>query len=161
MVAVIIFIVAVIIVALSLLFYLIIHSIKAVSPTYHCISSPGYLCSGVILSTNGTLNLSFGQQIGLTVYHLELACTATTMSNGLPKPLSAFQNITTSLQNGNITAVSDLPCYDTNGTLLGMQTSGTTFMGFLLLNYTNSSAIPSNTNPWRTVKVATLTLKVT
>ncbi len=55
-----------------------------------CVSSPGYLCSNPSLATTGQLSFTFGQNLGITIYNLEMACAATSNSAGLPNFASPY-----------------------------------------------------------------------
>lgn len=70
------------------------------------------------------------------------------------------------LASGQTIAISGngVPCYGTTGAPLGTAatpaTIGQAFSGFIWMNYTTSTGGYSSTNPWYTVKIATVNLKV-
>jgi hypothetical protein len=146
-----------------------------------CVASPGYLCSSPTLLTTGGLSFTFGQNTGTQIYNIEMACTATSTSSGYPNPITAWQVISgnaaiagtgVAINNANVAnaltlvsgqtqAINSLPCYSSTGTSLSGATIGTTFSGFIWLNYTTSACAPPGTPcTWYTVKAATATLKV-
>lgn len=127
-----------------------------------CIASPGYLCANAALNTNGQFSSQFGQNTGSAEYNVELACARGGDSNTEPNNVSSWTGISNStLQSGQIVSITGLQCYDPNG-LPFSASIGSSFEGFLWLNYTNSTAAPSNaTNPWHTVNVATIVIKTT
>ena len=147
-----------------------------------CVAAPGYLCSNPTLLTTGLLTFTFGQNTGSTIYNVQIACSATTNSLGMPSNSQAFNVIGSAgvpagpwngvvtgatLTSGQTITVTGLPCYGSLNTFLGTGLSiGTTFSGYLLMNYTTgnaNSATPSvgaSGNLWYTTKIATLTMKV-
>jgi hypothetical protein len=152
--------VIVIIIVAALLLYSSIfyfgHSNLSVLP---CFATPGYSCQNYVLETNGTFSFLFGQYTSPTIYNIKMACAATETTAGLPNPPSALENITYYLQNGTMISVA-LQCYGASGTAFS-GSIGSPFSGFIWLNYTNNSTIPSSTNPWHTLKVATISLNAT
>jgi hypothetical protein len=71
------------------------------------------------------------------------------------------------LGSDQATSVSNLICYNGKGVPFGLQGGGqsaaigTAFTGYLWLNYTTTrDEPPSASNPWHTVKAATITIKV-
>ncbi|MFI5412926.1 MAG: hypothetical protein ACHQX1_03470, partial [Candidatus Micrarchaeales archaeon] len=81
-----------------------------------------------------------------------------------PWSIAAGSTNAVTLASGQTIAVSQLPCFGTTGLQLAnggtAATIGAPFSGFLWLNYTTASGIPGGTNPWYTVKAATITVKV-
>jgi hypothetical protein len=153
-----------------------------------CVASPGYLCSSPTLGSNGELAFTFGQNTGSTIYNVQMACVATTNSVGLPSNGAAWSPIATNglavtmsgpntanalggsggFVSGQEQAVTGLPCYGTTGIAIGSAlnpalsataTIGTSFSGYLFLNYTGTYCSGSGCT-WYTVKMATLSLKV-
>ncbi len=148
-----------------------------------CVASPGYLCSGPALNSNGELSFQFGQNTGSSIYDIEMACAATSGSTGLPANMAAFSPISTAgvaqantvglsynaIVSGQTLSISTLPCYTSTGVALGSALSpalsgtatiGQSFSGYLWLNYTTQGSAPGGSNPWYTVKMATLSSKV-
>ena len=152
-----------------------------------CIASPGYLCTGPALNSNGELSFQFGVNTGTTIYDIEFACAATANTLGLPdngyawSPISPTgaadvmtgnvgtgSGMTTGFVSGQTLAITGLPCYGPTGLPLGSQlnpapatgtaTIGTSYSGSLYMNYTASLCTSSCT--WYTLKIATLSLKV-
>jgi hypothetical protein len=138
-----------------------------------CVASPGYLCQNPTLITTGKLTFSLGQSTGSSAYNIALACAETQMTNGLPNPGTSFYSITASgaaiaesnsgntLVSGQELVVEGLPCYGSTGALLSSPSVGTSFSGYIWLNYTtNTGAAAAGTNPWRTSKIATVRVSV-
>ncbi len=155
-----------------------------------CVASPGYSCQTATLSPQGTydtLGLTLGQNTGSTVYNIQMACAATTTSGGLPSTsgtatanvngngfgnvlstgvIAIGANSATQLVSGQTITIPTnalgLPCWTSTATALTAAASpvGTSFSGYLWLNYTTGSGAPSGTNPYLTIKIATITTKV-
>ncbi len=149
-----------------------------------CVASPGFYCQNLALqnaatTTNG-ITLTFGQSLGYTIYNLAMACAATSNSLGYPSG-TTFNDINsvgswmpslgvvgTSLASGSTIAIgvtatsNNIPCIGSNGKSVGFGSAvGTPFSGYLWLNYTTNSGAPAaGTNPWYTIKVATISTKV-
>ncbi len=141
-----------------------------------CIAAPGFLCQAPTLATNGNLSFSFGESTGSSMYNIGLGCVATSNNYGHPNPGNAVVLLntygeatsevasslnTTSfyMNSGSEDFISNLKCFGASGSPISSITQGSTFTGSLFLNYTTNSSAPSSTNPWLSVKVATLTLK--
>jgi hypothetical protein len=154
-----------------------------------CIAASGYLCRSPILDTNGNLSISFGQAAGRSIYNVGMACAGSATPLGLPNPSSTSGNQamvymlangfpssipsnvqvyasnviignTLVLSSGQTVSVSSLNCYGASGLDIGNVPRGTAFSGGIWVNYTQLNQPPSATNPFLTVKVATLTAKV-
>ena len=135
-----------------------------------CVPTSGFFCRNQQLVTAGTLTFNFGQDTGSPLYNFQLACTASANSLGFPYPITAFNSISSAgavlpssnaagnfLGNGQTMTISSLPCYGTTGTVLGSTLVGTSFTGFIWVNYTaNPGTATAATNPWRTVKAASI-----
>ncbi len=67
------------------------------------------------------------------------------------------------LSIGAAAGANDLPCIGNNGKFVGFGSPiSTAFSGYIWMNYTTGSTAPAAvSNPWYTVKVATLNTKVT
>ena len=88
------------------------------------------------------------------------------LSNGTAVPLRTpgvlGTNASLSLVSGQLVSVDGLPAYGPGGLPIGPNaTIGTPYSGFIWLNYTVNSSIPSSSNQWLTAKVATITSRVT
>jgi hypothetical protein len=139
-----------------------------------CTAASGYACQSPTLTTGGTLTFIAGENVGYIIYNVELECAAST-AGGVPNP-NAFNGIgatgavlanvpdtTTgnSLSAGQLLTISSLPCYGSSGSMLGSQTIGTAFNGWIWLNYTKQAASHNAiTNPWMTLKIAALRTSV-
>lgn len=159
-------------VVLSVLYYLGIFSSASLIGN-SCTASSGYLCQNPTLDTTGLIVFDFGQFNGAPFYNVQLACTATSNTLGLPNPITAFNSISSSgvalpasntgntLSNGQRITISSLPCYNAAGVQLGASTIGASFSGYIWVNYTSGSGAASQaTNPWHTTKAATLRTRV-
>jgi hypothetical protein len=150
-----------------------------------CIAAPGFYCQNAAIRNTATANglaFVFGQNLGISIYNIAMACAATSNSQGYPSG-AAFNDIgtnggwlptlgtqgtslasgaTLSIGGGGVTA-NNIPCIGNNGKPVGFGSPvGTSFTGYIWMNYTTSSGIPEpNSNPWYTVKIATLNTKVT
>jgi hypothetical protein len=138
-----------------------------------CTASPGYLCRSPTMVTTGLVSFTFGQSTAYPLYNFQLACAASADSSGTPNPLTAFNSISSNgaalpsssvgntLANGQSLVISSLPCYSSSGAQLGTQSIGSSFSGYIWVNYTNGAgAANSGSNPWRTVKAIVLKTKV-
>jgi hypothetical protein len=150
-----------------------------------CVASPGFLCTNPVMlgppqTNNGAITFTFGQNTGATIYDVQFACTATSISSG-PNPSTAYMDLygtgsysvaanslgltSNSLVSGQEITIGPnnaLPCYGSTGASL-YQTSpaiGTSFAGTLWMQYTQAAGGESATNPWLEQKVAIITLKV-
>lgn len=143
-----------------------------------CVAISGIYCQSLILDMNGNLTLNFGQTYGSAFYNVGLACdsSATTtnypansvamvyiFANGMPSAIPAngpAQGALT-LQSGSVIKVLALKCFQGSGAgLPSPQQIGSSFRGYLWMNYTTSPVAPSGANPMFTQKVATFTAKV-
>jgi hypothetical protein len=125
-----------------------------------CIGQSPFFCVAPVLTNQGTLTITFAQASGATFYNTEVACLSNTSSSS-PDSAAYTPLINTTLESGQLiqVTVSDLPCYEQTGKL-GTIPIGTGFHGFLYVNYTSSSGVPSAENPWNTAKVGTFYVKV-
>lgn len=137
-----------------------------------CVPIPGYLCQNPTLVTTGLLTFTFGETLGFQLNNLQVACTATSNSIGFPNPITAFYSTTTSgtllppsstgnsIGSGQTLIISSLPCYTSTGVQLGSSPIGTTFTGYIWVNYTLGPTAEGPTNLWQTVKAMTIKTKV-
>jgi len=118
-----------------------------------CIATPGFLCQNPLLSTSGTLTATIGQENGYTAYNAYFYIspqTASVNSAGFPTP--AYQCTSpagASLSSGQTVTIS---C----PTGLSSPTIGTSFSGYIWLNYSSTSGGPATISQ----KVATVIVKV-
>ncbi len=172
-------------IVLGVLYYLGVFSGAATLGT-SCLAVAGYLCSAPTMATNGQLTFTLGQSTGSTQYNVGVACAAGANSVGLPYtggftgaafyfPTTASSTVTNtlpattnsvSLISGQQTTIAGLPCFSSSPTaasyLFNPGAVGASFTGTLWYNYTSLSTAPASaTNPWLTVKMATLTIKTT
>ncbi len=148
-----------------------------------CIASAGYLCQNPSMASNGVLSFTLGQSTGAAQYNIGLACASTANSAGLPYlgtysgnafyyPNSAGVAASTvylsanaiSLVSGQSQPITNLPCIGSVGGaavsgLFNPGAIGATFTGSIWYNYTSTSGAASASNPWLTVKMATITIK--
>jgi hypothetical protein len=159
------------------------------SPGYLC-QTPSLLSSGTLSFTLGqntgasvyNIELACGATAGSSGLPLNISSWAVVQTitgnvYNANTPMGGVWNANTvanalALVSGQTAAVSNLICYSNAGLPIGSQRQttiiaadaapiGTAFTGYLWLNYTTSAAQPSSSsNPWYTVKVATLTIKV-
>jgi len=116
-----------------------------------CTASPDFSCGDVLYSSNGLLTLSFSQAIGSTINITAVACSSGINATnyapqygniyllGYNQAPSYYPN--NMLANGIImysdsSAVIQVYCY--NGGGIATQNPGTTFTGFVWINYTSS-----------------------
>ncbi|MFI5412922.1 MAG: hypothetical protein ACHQX1_03450 [Candidatus Micrarchaeales archaeon] len=138
-----------------------------------CVASPGYLCKSATLTSASQLTFVFGQNIGSTMYNVQLACAATASTTGLPLPGTAFNSISATgavlppsstgnaLSAGSTITISALPCYGTTGSIASNLAIGSGYSGFIWANYTTqSTAEVKGTNPWLTAKIITIRVGV-
>ena len=160
------------------------------SPGYSCTTatlSPGTGTVG--LNSVDYLSFTLGQNTGSSINNVELACSATVTSTGYPSVSSSnvgalggagynvmtngFANVLSTgyvtnavsalnMQSGQTASIQMLPCFGSNGDLLttGSSPIGSSFSGYLFINYTTGSGTPGSSNPYFTLKIATITLKV-
>ncbi len=116
-----------------------------------------YSCTGLTIATNGTASFLLGQNTGSNFYNVEVACTESINSTGGPYAGSSpWFVLTSELDSGTSVQVNNTPCYSTTSSLLGTQTIGTTFDGYLWLRYTTAPTPEGGANGWVTQKVATV-----
>lgn len=159
-------------IVLAALFTLGLFNSSSISSS-SCTASVGYLCSAPLLTTSGTLNVIIGQQTGSNEYNIGIACTSLTSSSG-PNPSTAMMYIAADgslsaslpatplalyIYNVQSVSIGDLPCYGTTGLQLGNIGLGFQYTGTLWITYTTSSDAPGVNNPYRTTKLASLSLK--
>ncbi len=149
-----------------------------------CIAAPGFYCQNAALTNTAASNgleFVFGQNLGIPIYNIAMACAATSNALGYPSG-AAFNDIGpagtwlstlgaggASLASGATISIgvssiaNNLPCIGSNGKPVGYGSPiGTTFSGFIWMNYTTSSgAAAPVSNPWYTVKIATINTKIT
>ncbi|HUY70475.1 MAG TPA: hypothetical protein VMV00_02825 [Candidatus Baltobacteraceae bacterium] len=131
-----------------------------------CIAASGYLCQNpVVFHTGNTLTFTFGQNTGATVYNVIVGVAS--QSSGLSAvgfPTSVAQSFNglagtspiSTLVSGQTTSISvNLPI---SSTFLSSNIIGTTFTGYVWVNYSTVSASSASTTA---VKAGTLTVKVT
>jgi hypothetical protein len=164
-------------IVLGVLYYLGIFN-GAASLGTSCIAVAGYYCQNPTMNTAGQLSFTLGQSSGNPQYNIGLSCAATSNSAGLPYTsasanafyypatnglvsTTAFPGYTSALQltSGQQQAITNLPCFGSTGALLSTSAIGATFTGSLWYNYTATYAAPGGSNPWLTVKMATVTAK--
>jgi hypothetical protein len=148
-----------------------------------CVAAPGFYCQNIVLQNTAADNgiaFTFGQNLGVTIYNIAMACAATSNSQGFPSGAS-FNDINSAgswvpslgtagasiisggtLNIGITTGTNNIPCVSSTGKLVGVGSAiGTPFSGFIWMNYTTGPGAPAAaTNPWYTVKVATINTKV-
>ncbi len=138
-----------------------------------CITIPGYECQQPILNTGGLLTFTLGQSTGTTFYNAQMACASTSNTLGLPSNVMAFNSLSATgapynsliygntIYSGTTVPISSWPCYSGGLPPTGTSPIGTVYSGYIWLNYTLNSSPPSNTNnPYYSVKIATLAVKV-
>lgn len=137
-----------------------------------CVASPGYVCQNMVLHTTGQLTFKLGQNTGITEYNLNIACASTANAAGYPNDgymafnsilangnVNPNQSLGTSLNSGQTININGISCAGPNGIQLGSVPIGTTFTGFIWLNYTVSPGNNfSTSNPWHTMEVGTMSL---
>ena len=147
-------------VALGLLYVLGVFSPSS-AVTNSCTSQSGYICTALTLSPRGPVTFEFGQDTGSTLYNVELTCTALESSAGLPDPSNTFVVSPARTVINSQKFFVNVPCYTDTGAEFSSTTLGTTYTGFLWVNYTEDNAPPSTSNPWLTAKIAAFTAKTT
>ncbi len=138
-----------------------------------CIGSSGFLCQNPTLVTSGMLTFTFGQNIGSPMYNVQLACAASMASGGTPNPITAFNSISSTgvplipaptgntLVNGQTMIITSLPCYDSTGAQITNPSMGSSYSGYIWVNYTKlASAESAATNPWLTTRPIVIKTKV-
>ncbi|MFI5412585.1 MAG: hypothetical protein ACHQX1_01710 [Candidatus Micrarchaeales archaeon] len=127
----------------------------------NCIPSSGFLCDTIIMNTYSNVSFGIGNYAG-NLYNMQFACASKQTASGGPPAYAIFNGSTPTLnmKNGTYVGITELQCYGDNGKW-GNSASGTTFSGFIWINYTDSAAPQSSTNPWHTIKYATFSVKVT
>lgn len=112
-----------------------------------CVASPGYLCSNMALSTNGTISLKFTLLQGYTIYNTQFACSVNT-----PPNFTTINNHST-INDGASVNITDLPCYNSSNIRLNNLKNGDGFNGYLWINYTKSSS----NSTYNATRIATIT----
>jgi hypothetical protein len=64
------------------------------------------------------------------------------------------------LANIQTLTISELPCYNANAQPMAGSNIGTQLNGNIWVNYTSTSAAPSPSNPWHTIKAIRFKLSV-
>lgn len=156
-------------VVLSVLFQLGIFSSASLTGT-SCIGMSGYLCKSPTLTAAGYMTFTVGQNTGVPLYNVELACASTSDSTGQPYPNSAYNSITSgglaipasttgnTIANGQTLTISQLPCYSPTGTL-SSGSIGASFSGYIWIQYTTQSSAEGAGNLWNIVKMANVRAK--
>jgi hypothetical protein len=147
-----------------------------------CIASPGYYCQNIALNSAGLLSFTFGQNTGTQIYNIQLACGATATTGGEPGNSAGWSFILSNglavntinnanLNNGIDLATAEtvqvvgLQCYGPTNAAIANGVIGTTYSGYVWLNYTSIACftLPCNTlngDPWYTTKPLSLTTKI-
>jgi len=121
-----------------------------------CIATPGFLCQNPLLSTSGTLTATIGQENGYTAYNAFFYVSPQTAGvNSAGFPTQAYQ--CTPQAGASLSALSSgqtvtISC----PTGLSSPTIGTSFSGYIWLNYSSTSGGPATISQ----KVATVIVKV-
>lgn len=125
-----------------------------------CTATPGFVCDSLIMKTNSNTSFSIGNGYG-NLYNMQFACASKQTANGGAPSYAIFNgsNPVLNMKNDTFIGITDLPCYGDNGKINNL-TIGTSFSGFIWINYTNSVAVPSSSNPWHTVRYATFSANV-
>ncbi len=126
-----------------------------------CTAPSGYLCENPQLSTSGILSLTFGQNSGITLYNIQMACTSTLNNINARAWTAEFS----SLPTGLVAPMNNLICYGQSSLPISNSsnpmTIGQSFNGYILLNYTNSAGAPNGRqNPWHAITIP-ITIKAT
>jgi len=119
-----------------------------------CIATPGFLCQNPLLSTSGTLTATIGQENGYTAYNAYFYVSPQSSgvgTTGFPTTVSQCTSPTpgTNLVSGQTVTIS---C----STGLSSPTIGTSFSGYIWLNYSSTSGGPATISQ----KIATVIVKV-
>ncbi|MFP3278286.1 MAG: hypothetical protein RXO43_01855 [Candidatus Micrarchaeota archaeon] len=117
-----------------------------------CIATPGFLCQNPILSPSGTLTATIGQENGYTAYNAYFYVSPQTSSvgtTGFPTSAYTCSPSGTTLSSGQTVTIS---C----PTGLSSPTIGTSFSGYIWLNYSSTSGGPATISQ----KIATVIVKV-
>jgi hypothetical protein len=153
----------------------------SVLPT-SCIPAPGWICSDPFLSgPSGTLSFTLGQNIGVQVANVIVACAAASSASGFPiansggggiagagypgfYPITSIGTVGTDntvpsdavMTNESTLDVTGLPCYQSTGSPLGADLAiGTPFTGTIWVGYNSSGTLgPIDT----VVKIDTLSV---
>jgi len=137
--------------------YMVNNQTSGVNLWPSCVGQPSFNCNGPMITTYGTLNITFSQTSGATFYNTEIACLSTTNSSSNNATYTPLTN--TTLKSGQQVSVTGLICYLQSGKM-GIAAIGTKFTGRLDLNYTKSFGAASVENPWYTINVAVFQAKV-
>jgi hypothetical protein len=143
----------------------------------NCTAVFGYRCSSPInLGYNGNFSFMFGQFTGNTIYNVALACSEASRTSSLPDPNSAMVLISSngdassqvaggnatlgsselSVASGSTQEIYNLKCFDGASSPITTFGFGSTFSGYLYVNYTLSSKVPGGGNTWYTQRFASL-----
>lgn len=137
-----------------------------------CLARAGFLCQDQFLSTSGKLNFTLGQNLGKTVYNVELACfssaTPQEVQLGEWQPIStmgiaensSYSGQQLSMQSGTTMMVSGLNCYNQNGTQVSGPV-GTPYVGNIWILYTNNASTPDSSNFAYSESLAEIYTKIT
>lgn len=96
-----------------------------------CKAYQNFTCSNSYLSADNKLTMTLSENLGISIYNLQIGCGTTTESNG--KPIAEFYDLTFNLSSGKSVQVSNVIC---SGAYNG------TFDGFVWLNYTRLPSRP-------------------
>jgi len=125
-----------------------------------CVASPGYLCQNPVLSTSGTLTVLIGQSTGATDYNAIFYVSPQSSGVGTTGfPTTAYQCTSSAgtsisyLSSGQTVTISCPTTSNPSSTSLPI---GTSFSGYIWLNYSSTSGGPATISQ----KVATVIVKV-
>lgn len=155
--------IAIILLVALLGFYLSYYVPGPPFPNAECIGNTVFFCNNPAPSSNGTLDVSIEQALSKTpIYNVMLACIAyppnpamlPTISewqpiseNGVAEPRS-YSGRLLNLPLGVHVNISALICYSVNGSALSARPrTGATFTAQLYVNYTNTTAARTVSNP--------------
>jgi hypothetical protein len=124
-------------------------------PTYTgCTAELPFQCQNPLFSKQGLISFNLSQKDNVTLYNINLACTASSQPN-LPSSNQFYalqsdgtlnqSNYGTSISNGQVIEVQNLNCS-------GIESNRLSFNGNIWLNYTPHSGSASQFNPWFTNK---------
>ncbi len=150
-----------------------------------CISSPGFLCTGMAFNNQAPnrLSITLGQDTGTSIYNVELVCAGRSTDKGMPYVLNTSDSFSIISSNGNAShnynilgtdksltlvngqtiQIHNLTCYYATGTIVGKPNPapiGTAYCGGIWMNYTTGAGKPGTSNPWVTQRIASIITKV-
>ena len=123
----------IILAAASALYYLIIATPAGESS---CLLESGFSCTNIALATNGILTVTIQQATQTPINITAFGCNdnvTTTYLNYMQHPYNPPSNQIPVLIGGNYTF--SVPCYSKG--VLFAKSAGTTYTGYIVLNYTN------------------------